>query len=195
MMRMGGKPEAEGIQGGLEPQAEPQDDEATEEASPEEQKLFETVVDNALRVIYSPQSRAAVLKSLGASSNFVMNLANVTAHIVVRVESSAKQSGTEIPGDILMKAGEEIMRDLANLAQEVGIHTYTPDELERAGLVAIDQYRQLGTKAGLVDPNALKSQFMAAQQAGQQQGGGAPAVEDDEQSEPVPDDEEEEGEA
>lgn len=175
------------MQGGLAPPppaGDPQDPGATggdggANVSPEEQKLYDQFGNNCLVLIFGDgkdpradkQRTAAVIKSLSASTHdFVGTLANVTAHIVVAAEVSAKKSSLDIPGDIVMAAGEDVLRELAQLASKTGIHTYDQRELEAAGLQAVDLYRQLGAQAGIVDENALKAQFgqmVQADKAGQ----------------------------
>lgn len=175
MMKMDGGLAPQKPDPAQQPQGAPPDDQGGdggENVSPEEQKLYDTFVSNCLLLIFRDKKQtAAVVKSLAASpQDFVATLANVTAHIVVAAEMSAKKKGLDIPGDIVLAAGEDVLRELAQLASKAGIHTYDQREIEAAGLQAVDLYRQLGAQAGLVDENALKQQFgqmVQADKAGQ----------------------------
>ena len=92
---------------GTEPM--PEDMEAREAASnvtPEEQQVYDQVVGNALKMISSPKTRGGILMTLQGDGNPEEGLANAAATVAKRVMDSAKQNGMQIPGDIMLPAGQ-----------------------------------------------------------------------------------------
>lgn len=144
-------PEAEAA-----PEAPMEDAEEPSNVSPEEQQQYDRFVDNCYSVIYDQKTLPKILKSLDATDDPVMNLANTVVTVVDFVEKSARGAKMEISGDVLMHGGAEVMGDLADLAGKVNIHDYSEDEIEAATLRAMDMYREKQRADGTLDINAAK---------------------------------------
>ena len=88
-----------------------------------------------------------------------------------RVEDDYEsKTNKQVPGDIILHAGKEILEDLADLAQTEQIHDYTPEELEGAAYVAADLYREKRGSEGKLDEKAAKEEaglLVKADQTGQ----------------------------
>ncbi|MBM3534876.1 MAG: hypothetical protein FJX60_17755 [Alphaproteobacteria bacterium] len=124
------------------PSAEAPDDQAN--VTPEEQAQYTAFVENALRLYYGDKTGGrlqATLKALSASGDPVQDLAATAATIVQRVEDSAKDRKVPLAEGVVFHAGAEILEDLAELAEKAGIHTFSEEEVEKAGYRAIDLYR------------------------------------------------------
>lgn len=97
--------------------------------SPEEQKVYDTVVTGALNQIYSDSGFPAVIQKL---QNFkdrpAYAIGHTAAMILMSAKNSAQKSGKTIPDDVLFAAGQEVVGDLAKIAQGVGI--IPPDQAE-----------------------------------------------------------------
>tara|TARA_Y100000310_G_scaffold258548_1_gene266993 strand:- start:219 stop:713 length:495 start_codon:yes stop_codon:yes gene_type:complete len=134
----------------------------TVDASPEEQAQYETVVDNALKAIYSekglPQILDRIKKSVEAGDP-QEGIAAVAAMVVMRIEESAKQAGKPIADDVLFHAGVEIVEDLADLASENQIHDFSQEEIDGALYRSLDLYRETKGKKGQIDQGAADQQF------------------------------------
>lgn len=124
--------------------------------SPEEQQQYDRFVDNCYAVIYDQKTLPKILKSLDATDDPIMNLANTIVQVVHFVATSAKGAQQQISGDVLIQGGAEVMGDLADLAGKVGIHEYSEDEIEGATYRAMDMYRELQKQDGTLDVNAAK---------------------------------------
>lgn len=147
---------SEAPEGDAAPEAAPEDAEEVSNVSPEEQKQYDRFVDNCYSVIYDQKTLPKILKSLDATEDPKMNLANTVVTVIDFVAKSAKGAQMEISGDVLMHGGAEVMGDLADLAGKVKIHDYTDDEIEGATYIAMDLYREMQKKDGTLDINAAK---------------------------------------
>jgi len=137
-------------------------------ASPEEQQQYDAFVGNAYKLMFGDDNRMrSIIASLKASDDPKMNLANATAQVVMALQQSAAKAGQQIGPDVLMHGGAEIMETLAEAAQRAKIHDYTADEMEGAWYQAVDMYREMASKAGLVDPEKAKAEFANLQQQDQ----------------------------
>ncbi len=123
------------------PAAPPVGEEQTN-VSPEEQAQYDQFVDQALSAIYDEKSLPGVIESLKGNGNPVDGLANTAVSIVTRVQDSAEKAGQALSVDVLFMGGAEILEDLAGLSEKVGIHTFTPEEVEGALFQAMDLYRE-----------------------------------------------------
>lgn len=143
------------------------------EASPEEQAIYDQVVNNALEVIY-PKDESdlapAIREALSAGDDPIMNLAMAAVSVVMGLVQSAKAAGQKIPGEVLFNAGSEIIELLAEAAEAFKIYDYSEEDMERALYRALDIYREQATASGDLDPETLKQDFAdlkAADDAGQ----------------------------
>lgn len=119
--------------------------------SPEEQTQYNEFVTNAMTMMNDKKGLKVLLEAIGGDDNPVEGLANVVTSIIIRVEDSAKKSGTEIGGDVLLHGGAEILEQAADLAEQAGVHTFTDDELETATYMAMDMYREARQSQGQID--------------------------------------------
>jgi hypothetical protein len=163
--------EEEAPEGKMPPEGEPSmpegEGEQPSNVSPEEQRQYEMFVDNCYSLIYDKKTIGNVLKSLDATDDPKMNLANTTVMIVKRVADSARQAGQQVSTDVLMHGGAEVLEDLADLAAKMGLHSYTPDEIEGAVYIAADLYRGMAEADGTLDIEGSKRDMAKAIQADQ----------------------------
>ena len=137
--------------------------------TPDEQRLYDSFVDNAFSAIYDDKSLPQVIESLKGDGNPVDGLANTAVSIVVRVQDSAEQAGQAIPPDVVFNAGVEILENLADLAGKAGVHEFTAEEIEGAMFQAMDIYRETkGRDGGAGRPEIVEdfNQIVALDQAG-----------------------------
>ncbi len=126
-------------------------EEAGINVSPEEQTQYNEFVTNAMTLMNDKKGLKVLLEVIGGDDNPVEGLANAVVSIIMRVEDSAKQAGTEIGGDVLLQGGAEILEQAADLAEQAGVHTFTDDELESATYMAMDMYREARQAQGQID--------------------------------------------
>ena len=146
---------------GVAPEAGYTGEEGQPNVSPEEQAQYDKFVDNGLKLIYSEGMMEKIQERMGAGGNPIEGLANVTFMVVNRLVASAEKAGQKISGDVLLHGGVEILEDLANLAQESGIHEFTDDEMESALYATMDLHGEHKTKSGTLDKEAHMNDFAA----------------------------------
>jgi len=138
--------------------------------SPEEQKQYDQFVGNALTMISSPKTRSGILQSLAGDGNPKEGLATTAALIVKEVSESAKKSGMEISGDVMLHGGVEIVEALAETQASAGIADLDPEEIEGAMYQAADLYRGMAAATGSLNQQAAMQDIetlKAAQEQGQ----------------------------
>lgn len=138
----------------------------TQQASPEEQKLYDHFVAKAMDLTYTKEFMPKVLGMLQGEGDPVEGLARATALIVARVQAAAEDAGEKLPGDVILHAGTEILEDLAELSKEAGIKDYSedPDALEAAYFRALDQYRVMMQDAGKIDKGSAQRDMAQLQE-------------------------------
>jgi len=138
-----------------------------QEASPEEQKAYETFVGNALSLVYENEKvLPAVIQTL-QSGDPIESLGTAAANIITRLLDSAEEKGVPISDDILLHGSQEIVEDLADLSATAKIHTYTEQELGGAFTRAMDEVRNTREKTGKLNPDSINEDWQAIQQADQ----------------------------
>lgn len=160
-----------GLGDAMQQGAAPEPEATGNAASPEEQAMYDQVVNNALEIIYpkgeeeiAPQIREA----LTAGEQPVMNLAMASVSIVTGLVQSAKKAGQAIPGEVLFHAGAQIVELVAEAAEAFKLADYSEEDIERAFYIAADMYGQQGLQTGDIDPEPMKADFAELQKADQE---------------------------
>lgn len=135
--------------------------------SPEEQAMYDAVVANGIKLIYSPNTYPKVLKALEGGGSPQEGLTQAAVSVLSRLQSSMAKAGKQVPSDIMYKAGVEIFEDLAYLAGKAQIHDFEsdPKAMEGAFYAALDRIG--ASMAGQVNPEQAKAEWGALQQAEQ----------------------------
>lgn len=83
--------------------------------------------------------------------------------VVVLLEAVQKtgimEKAPEDAGSIILHAGQEVMEDIAELAQRVGLYDYSEAELAEAFRKGADLYRDAAAEAGLVNMDEAAGEF------------------------------------
>jgi hypothetical protein len=145
--------------------------EGEEQATPDEQRMYDTLVNKAYEVIYQGgKTNPQILKSLEGGGEPVDGLANTTAMVMMRLEDAGERQGKKFPPDVMLHAGVEVLEDLADLAGQAKIHKFNEEEIQGATYQALDIYRATRQKQGKLDMPAIQQDFqqiMEANKAGQ----------------------------
>lgn len=165
-------------------EAETPQEESTESGeesnvSPEEQQIYDQVMDKASQLIYGDgKVMPEILESLkpaqepaqdpAGGNPAVLALANTATQIIQKLDTSSREQNVTIPDDVLYHAGTEIIELLAEVAEKAGFHDYSEDELNGALVQTVDNYRPIAEEMGRTDADTLKQQFGEIQQADEQ---------------------------
>lgn len=171
-------------QGQPQPEQDPrytdEQDQGGEMASPEEQAQYEQMLQNAQKLIYTPdnQPQPGILDALKAAqgdqggeeqgkalSPPVSALSHLAVMIVSKLDDSAREAGGPLTDDVLQEGGSDVIGMLADIAGATGIHDYSPEELEGATVAAYDMYRDKAIADGRTSEDDLKQQWEGLLQA------------------------------
>lgn len=153
---------------GLEPQAAVPDQsdgvpfqDGLEVASDEEQELYETFTAMGLIGIYGKDSRDQLSEIFKRSDDLVNSVAEVSSAVALRVFSMAKDSGVDIPGEIVLHGGKEIVEAAVEMAEAATGEQFTPQMMEEAYLAAADQFAMSAEQAGYYGQDVREKDFVA----------------------------------
>ncbi|MCV0395489.1 MAG: hypothetical protein K5872_22335 [Rhizobiaceae bacterium] len=136
-----------------------------QQASPEEQKAYDTFVGQALNLIYDKRTLPQLLAMM--KEDPIEGLASATAAVVSRIGMAGEEAGEQFSSEVVLHAATEIFEDLANLATEAGIKDFAadPDAMEGAYFRALDEFRVQLQEAGRIDPEKAKQEMASIQEA------------------------------
>lgn len=137
-----------------------------QQASPEEQELYNQFVAKAMELTYDPKFMPKVVAMLEGEGDPQEGLAKAAALIIARVATSAEKAGIKLTGDVLFHAGTEVFEDLAELSKEAGIKDYSqdPDALEGAYFRTLDQFRVMMQESGRLNPQTAQKEMAMLEQ-------------------------------
>lgn len=136
-----------------------------QQASPEEQEMFDRFVTRGMEMIYDDRMFPKVVDMLDGGAGEEdeegdpdTGLAMTAEMVVSKVQDMAEQAGQKLPGDVLFHAGLDIIEELAEVSRRAKIKDYSqdPDALERATFKALDLYREKAQKSGKLDQGVAK---------------------------------------
>lgn len=133
----GGQPVEEQAQG-MAPQGMAPQSEGATEASPEEQQTYNRFVAMAVMALSSEALLPKTIEMLQAAQDPAQGIAEVSAAMTRRVYDQARKDGTQIPGDIILPAAQEVVEYTGELAEAAGIEGITEDVLTDAYYRTLD---------------------------------------------------------
>ena len=140
-----------------------------QQASPEEQKMYDDIVSHGMLLIYDKKMLPGLVEMLKGGGDPIEGLATAAAQITARVASAAQQAGQQIPPDILLHAGTELFEEIADVSKEAGIKDFAQDQdaFEGAYFRALDQFRMLVQEAGGADQKSAQADLAKLEQMDQ----------------------------
>lgn len=136
--------------------------------TPEEQGEYDTVVKNAMEIIYTEDGKVQdeVAARLSTGNKPIDTLAQTTVWLVMMVEQDAERNNMHISDDVLMHAGREIMEQLIEVSEALGLHEFKEAEIQGAWYNALDMYREANSdEGGRFNPEEAASAFEALDEA------------------------------
>lgn len=118
------------------------------EASPEEQDLYDRFVSMATMVIWNEQMIGPNIERLKSSPDPAAVAGEIASQAAQRVVARAAEDGIQIPPDVILHGGEEIVGQVVDLAEKAGIEL-SDDDVERAWYAAADDFGQSMTAQGV----------------------------------------------
>lgn len=127
-----------------------------EEASPEEQALYNKVVSAAMLGLYDKSVLPQIVQTLKGSDDPAGGIAEVAATMAMRVFTFAQEEGTTIPGDVMLHAGKEIVEVVAEIAERLAGLQVDEAMIEEAYYRALDRFRSMAQQQGLYGEDAMQ---------------------------------------
>jgi hypothetical protein len=130
-----------------------------QQASPEEQELYDRFVSKAFMLIYDDGFLPKAVDMLGGEGDPMEGLARLTSTVVMQVMKAAQAGGQDLPGDVIFHGAKEVFEDLADLSRQAGVFDYSqdPDKLEGAYFRALDHFRMALQGEGGINEEAAKA--------------------------------------
>ncbi len=142
----------------------------TEAASPEEQEMYDKFVSMSFLALYDKKMMPKTLDMLRAPGGAIEDkVGQVVAGITQRVYDSAKESGVELPGDVVMNAVIEIVEAVVELAEKSKVAEFDQAMIDKSYYAAMDLIGQQAAAQGLYGDD-MKAQDAAALQQMSQSG-------------------------
>lgn len=144
--------------------------------TPEEQGAYDTVVKAALSMIYVEDgSFSAIVEKIKGESDkngLAYGIGHTAAMILRSITEGAKQQGREVPEDVLLPAGQEVVAELVEVAVKAGLAKEADQEklFSEAVMNGVQEYGKAALSAGEITPEQqaqAKSEFDALKNAPQ----------------------------
>ncbi len=173
--------------GGAKPPIE--DPDGPEDASPEEQEVYQNFVEAGMEVIMTPEGEPeqAIMETL--KGNYPGPLAQLFADadpplrpldaapidplavaavsVILEIENILGDSDVDLANEIVFHAGKELIEVLGETSENAKIHNYDENDLEVAFYRAIDLYRISSKRIDNAGLSQEFEQFVAANQEGE----------------------------
>lgn len=114
-------------------------------ANDDEQAFYERFIKNGLSLIHNEGGMRAIMELVGGG-NPVEGLANALVSVLTRLTDTASAQGIEINQDVILQGGSELFLEMADLAEEAGIHDFSKDELEAALAFGLQMFTMMPQK-------------------------------------------------
>jgi len=128
------------------------------QAAPELQEQYNRFVGMCMKLLWDEKFLPKVVQMFKKHPNQTDAMASIGASIAQRIYMEAKKNGHEIPPEILVHGGWEVIQEIAMVAEAAGEQGIEPDEIETAYYLAADKVREALDQAGLIDPQMVQEQ-------------------------------------
>jgi hypothetical protein len=97
-------------------------DEEPANVSPDEQKMYDTVVVKAMQLLYDPKRMPVLVDKLKANTdNISGEIGHSAAMTMLTIYRTVQNNDQEIPEDVLYAAGQEIVSQITDIAEAAGL--------------------------------------------------------------------------
>lgn len=145
-------------------------EEASPNVTPEEQSMYDSLVNAALDMIYvdgnSFEQILSKIKNETQGQGLAFGIGHTAAMILRSIVSGIKQQGKEVPEDILLPAGQEVVAELVEVCVRAGLAKPSDEEQLNAEAMmnGVQEYGKAAQASGEIDPatqEQAKQEFAA----------------------------------
>ncbi len=133
--------------------------------SADEQAQYDEFVTNGQTLIYSDAAMQHILPKITKAGDIKDGLAQALVTLVLQLQSSAKNKGTEISSDVLLHGAQEILEIMVDVVEVIRGAEISPDDMEGALYRAMDIWREREESAGTLDKTSIDEDWQSLQQA------------------------------
>ena len=161
--------------GGTPDPEEPANADGSVNATEEEQMQHDLLATRARKMIFGP-AKEDILTMLGASEAPSKAMGEAGAMIMKSLWTAAKEGGMEIPSDVVIEAGTEVVDDLNELGKSAGVFKYDDkksedSELEQAMLWGVKYYGDGLVTGGEISPEMMQEAQQLTAEGIEEEGG------------------------
>ena len=144
-------------------------------ATEEEQMQHDLLATRARKMVFGP-AKDNVLKMLGSSESPSKAMGQAGAMIMKSLWTAAKNGGMEIPSDVVLEAGTEVVDDLNELGKASGVFQYDDqesedEELQQALLWGVKYYGDGMVTGNEISPEMMKEAQQLTAEGIEEEGG------------------------
>ena len=135
-----------------------------EPASPEEQALYDKFVSMAMLHIYNDKVLPKIVDSLNDGDEPRRAIGQAAANVGYAVYTKAREAGQQIPGDIILNGGQEIVEALVEIWEKANGKDLPEGEADAAFYWAADTFRELVQSDGTLNKEAVEADMQTFKQ-------------------------------
>lgn len=128
--------------------------ENAKQAPPELQEKYNRFVGFGMMALYDEKFMKGAVKAMKASNSPVEGVARVAASVASRVYASSRKSGYDLPGEVVLHGGAELLELTKEMAEAAGVAKMDDDQTEAAFYLAADMFRSALHGQGLINKEA-----------------------------------------
>ena len=117
-------------------------------ADPAAQEQLDMFVANGVKMIHNPKLSDSIIDKILNAEDAPDAIAEATLGVVERIETGAKQSGTQLTDDTLVAGANELMGEIISMAETAGLEKLSEEDRYRAYSVAVSKYLDGAVKSG-----------------------------------------------
>lgn len=144
--------------------------ENAKKATPEQQQKYNEFVSFSMQALYDEKFMGNAIKLIKTARSPVEGIARVAASVASRVYISAKKNGYDLPGEVILHGGAEVLELVKEMAEASGVAALDEDQTESAFYLAADIFRSSLDGRGMIDKGAVMQdiqEFRRMEEAGE----------------------------
>jgi len=122
-----------------------------QDATPQEQEIYDRFLSMAVIALHDDKMLPKTVEFLRSAPSPVEGIAEVASQLTLRVYTEARDKGMDVPGDILLNAGAEVIEAVVEVVEEAGIATISEEQMEVAMYAAADKFTKAAADMGVYD--------------------------------------------
>lgn len=124
--------------------------------SKEQQAAYNRFVGFSLVHLWDEGFMKNAIEILKKAPDITDGMARVTITVGTAVYKKAKEQGADIPDEVVLHGGWEILNNVADMARDIGLQV-TDEDVEDAMHDAATMFMEIGSKEGWIDQQKIEA--------------------------------------